>query len=319
MGSVNLPNSILKWTRDVSGPALWAIAATLLGFDVVLASLAASAWQSGATALQVLHTLGLIIGFAVLIWGFWGGVVSTTASCLTAFVVTIVAGRYSLLNNVPFSRVPFLTEGLLFVALWYLCMQFLERELFEETADKRQLDRLEEEYLAMAIEYGKKEELLKVLEKKAGRFRQVEGLGKKLRAGTTKPLDAIQVCLEEMILVMGKGEAEVVLYSGAGVTRHPRGSAPIESADGKDEVDRWLADHRTALLVSNLPHDVRFTQEFGRSRQIVSVLAVPLVWHDELHGTLRFTSVVPQAFTHDELRFASEAADLLNPVLFGAS
>jgi hypothetical protein len=298
---------------------LWAIAATLLGFDIVLASLAASAWQNGAVSLQVLHSLGLIIGFAVLIWGFWGGVVSTTASCITAFVVTVIAGRYSLLNNVAFSRVPFLMEGLLFVAVWYLCMQFLERELFEETADKRQLDRLEEEYLTLAIEYGKKEELLKVLQKKAGRFKQVESLGRKLRLGGAKPLEAIQVCLEEMIQVMGKGEAEVVLYAGEGVTRHPRGLPPIETPGGKDEVDRWLADHKTALLVTNLPHDVRFTQEFGRSRQIVSVLAVPLVWKDEVRGTLRFTSVVPQAFTHDELRFASEAAKLLIPVLFGAS
>ena len=319
MAGVNIPNTILKWTRDVSGPALWAIAATLLGFDVVLASLAASSWQSGATALQVLHTLGIIIGFAVLIWGFWGGVVSTSASCITAFVVTVIAGRYSLINNVAFSRVPFLMEGLLFVATWYLCMQFLERELFEETADKRQLERLEEEYLTMAIEYGKKEELLKVLQKKAGRSKQVESLGRKLRAGVARPVDAIQVCLDEMLQIMGKGEAEVVLYSGEGVTRHPKGAPPIEMADGKDEVDRWLADHRTALLVNNLPHDVRFTQEFGRRRQIVSVLAVPLVWKDEIRGTLRFTSVVPQAFTHDELRFASEAANLLVPVLFGAS
>jgi putative methionine-R-sulfoxide reductase with GAF domain len=45
------------------------------------------------------------------------------------------------------------------------------------------------------------------------------------------------------------------------------------------------------------------------------LVAVPLVWDAGLKGTLRFTSVVPQAFSHEDLRYASEAAALLLPLL----
>jgi hypothetical protein len=128
--------------------------------------------------------------------------------------------------------------------------------------------------------------------------------------------EAIQACLDGIMQIVGKGEAEVVLYAEKGIRRFPRGSAPIEEQEGRDEIDRWLEEHRTALLVNNLTHDVRFTHEFGRSRRIVSVVAVPLAWAGALRGTLRLTSVVPQAFLHDDLRFASDAAGMLVPLIF---
>ncbi|MEK7768008.1 MAG: GAF domain-containing protein, partial [bacterium] len=88
------------------------------------------------------------------------------------------------------------------------------------------------------------------------------------------------------------------------------------SQGGRDEIDHWLAEHRTALLVNNLTHDVRFTHEFGRVRKSVSMVAVPLFREGTLNGSLRLSSAVPQAFSHDDLRFTSEAASLLLPVLF---
>jgi hypothetical protein len=311
------PDSVLRrWTDKVSGATLWAIAVTLAVFYLTLGFLAINTWQNAALSLQVVNLIGIGIAFAVLVWGFWGAAASTTAACLTTLAVTVVAGRLSLESHVPFARSPFIVECLMFCGLGWLCLRFLEREAVEEIADRRQLERLEEEYLELAIQFGKREELHKVLLKKQERVRQLEAMGARLRGGEATVPEAVQLCLNELIQVVGKGEAEVILYTPRGVTRHPKGGAPMEIDNGRDEIDRWLEEHRTALLVNNLTHDVRFTQGFGKTRQIVSLVAVPLTADGELRGTLRLTSVVPQAFTHEDLRFASEAASLLLPLVF---
>lgn len=307
-------SQLLRWADRVSAPALWAIAATLGLAYVVITVLAVGAWQQAGTSVQILDLLSIVVGFAVLLWGFWGGVFGAAAACVATLVTTVVAGHYSLASGIPLSRAPFLLECLLFIALAWISLRFLEREEVEEIADRRVLDGLEEEYLSMAIEFGKREELLKVLEKKADRLRQLDGMSARIGAAAGRE-PAIQVCLEEVLRVVGKGEAEVVLFQEAGQRRHARGAPPLDTPDGRDEIDRWLDEHRTALLVNNLTHDVRFTHEFGRSRQIVSVVAVPLVWDGRMGGTLRLTSVTPQAFSHDDLRFASEAAAQLLPRL----
>ncbi len=309
-------STLRRWTDKVSGATLWAIAATLGVFLLTLGFLAVNTWQNAGLSLQVVHLIGIGIAFATLVWGFWGAAVSTTAACLVTLGVTVIAGRLSLESHVPFARPPFLFECLMFVGLGWMCLRFLEREAVEEIADRRQLERLEEEYLEMAIQFGKREELHKVLLKKQERVRQLEAMGSRLRSGGASLPEAVQLCLGELVQVVGKGEAEVILYTPRGVVRHPKGGSPMEIESGRDEIDRWLEEHRTALLVNNLTHDVRFTSGFGKTRQIVSLVAVPLSWEGELKGTLRLTSVVPQAFTHEDLRFASDAAALLVPLAF---
>jgi hypothetical protein len=306
---------VLKWSEKVSGSTLLAVGGMLTVAYGVLGFLATTNWQHAQFALQVVNLLTIAIGFAVLVWGFWGGVVSAAAACFIAFLVTVIAGRWSLTSGTPFARLPFFMESVLFFLTAYLSLQFLEREEVEEIADRRQLDRLEEEYLGLAKEFGKREELLKVLEKKRERFKRIDAMAAKLAAAREGKAAAIQLCLGELAQIVGKGEAEVVIYADKGVVRHPLSMPVIPVEAGRDEIDRWLDEHRTALLVNNLTHDVRFTHEFGRSRQIVSLVAVPLIWDNRLQGTLRLTSVVPQAFSHDDLRFASEAASLLLPIL----
>lgn len=311
--------NIRRWTDKVSSAALWGIAATLAVFYVTLGLLAVNTWQNAGLSLQVVHLIGIGVAFAVLIWGFWGAAASTAGACVTTLAVTIVAGRLSLESHAAFARSPFLFECLMFCGLGWMCLRFLERETVEEIADRRQLERLEEEYLELAIQFGKREELHKVLLKKAERVRLLETMAARLRGGDASIPEAVQLCLNELTQVVGKGEAEVMLYTERGVTRHPKGGAPMDIDNGRDEIDRWLEEHRTALLVNNLTHDVRFTQGFSKTRQIVSLVAVPLSWDGVLQGTLRLTSVVPQAFSHEDLRFASEAAGLLTPLVFRPS
>jgi len=309
-----------RWAERVSPAALSAIAMTLAAAFVVLGFLAARSWEQVPTAVQILDLATITIGFAALMWGFWGAVGAAGGACLTALTVTVIAGRVSLESHKAFTRGPFLVECVLFGLLAWLCLQFLEREHVEETADRRQLERLEEEFLELAIQFGKREELLKVLEKKQERLRQLDALGGRMRAEAGDAAGYMQICLGEVVQGVGKGEAEVVLYQDdASVVRYPRGGAPAVVNDGRDEIDRWLEEHRTALLVNNLTHDVRFTPGFGRSRQIVSVVAVPLVSEGKLKGTLRLSSTTPQAFTHEDLRFASEAAGILVPLVFRAA
>jgi len=306
-----------RWAERASPAALSAVAVTLAAAFVVLGFLAVRNWEQVPTALQVLHLAALAIGFAALLWGFWGAVGSAGGACLTALAVTVIAGRVSLESHRAFARGPFLVECVFFGLLAWLCLQFLEREEVEETADRRQLERLEEEFLELAIQFGKREELLRVLEKKQDRLRQLDALGGRMRAEASDAAGYIQICLAEVVRGVGKGEAEIVLYQGGtSVVRHPRGDAQMDVADGRDEIDRWLEEHRTALLVNNLTHDVRFTPGFGRSRQIVSVVAVPLVSEGKLMGTLRLSSTTPLAFTHEDLRFASEAVGILLPLVF---
>ncbi len=301
-------SSLLKWTEKVSSAALWAIAITFVACYITVGFLAITNWKKIEMSLQVLNLLVLGIGFAVLVWGFWGGVASAAGACIVTFLVSVVTGHLSQFN---LERIPFFMECLLFIAVGYLCLQFLQREQVEETTDRRQLERLEEEYLALAIEYGKREDLLKVLQKKHERIQKLEEMAGKVRSAGSDGKKAIQVSLSEIVNVLGRGEAEVTLYRGSGIIRHSPEREPVEIADGRDEIDNWLNEHRTALLVNNLTHDVRFTPGFGKATRIMSLVAVPLMWGGELRGTLRLTSVVPQAFTHEDLRMVNDAASFL--------
>ncbi len=307
---------LVRWAERASTAALVAVAVTLAAAYVILGSLAASSWEQAPLALQILHLAAVGVGFAALLWGFWGAVGAATAACLTALGVTIAGGRFSLHEHKEFSRLPFLLECALFAVLAWITLRFLEREQTEETADRRQLERLEEEFLDLAIQYGKKEELLKVLQRKADRLRQIEILAGRIQPGAD-PAQSIQICLEQVASSIGKGEAEILLLAPeGGAVRHARGGMPTELREGRDEIDRWVEEHRTALLVNNLTHDVRFTPAFGRSRQIASAVAVPMTWDGRLRGTLRLSSVTPQAFSHEDLRFVTEAVNLLSPALF---
>jgi len=307
---------VLRWTEKVPGAALWAIAATFAFGYAIIAFLAILNWRDLAFTVQVLHLLVLSIGFSVLTWGFWGGFISTSAACVVGLGVSLVAGHMSLENGADFARAPFFVECLLFILTAYLCTQYLQREIVEEKFDHRQLGYLEEEFLTLAIEYGKREELLKALEKKSERSNSLASLAQALRSAPGDEEQIIQAFLEDLAKAIGKGEVEITLYHDAGMMRYPRGAAAMRVDDGRDEVDRWLDEHRTALLVNNLTRDVRFTPSFGRAREIMSVVAVPLFYEGSLKGTLRLSSVVPQAFVHDDLRFASEAANLLLPHIF---
>jgi len=311
-------SAVMRWSEKVSGAALWAIAATILASYAVIAFLAVENWEHGPLALQVVHLMTIPVGFCALLWGFWGASAAAGGAALTSLVVTVVAGHLSLAAHRPLDRAPFLMDAVLFAVEAWLCLQFLEREEVEEIADRRHLERLEEEYLEFAIQYGKREELFKMLQKKADRVKVVEDLGARLRAAAAGPTQAIQLCLGEVSRGVGKGDAEIVLYAENGTMRFPREGAPVEVPDGRDEIDRWLEEHRTALLVNNLVHDVRFTQGFGRARQIVSLVAVPMSWEGKLKGTLRLASTTPQAFSHEDLRFASDAVGVLLPRLFSA-
>jgi len=316
-------SSVLKWTEKISSAGLMAIAAVFAACFVITGFLSANMladgkWheaQSLAFALQVLHLLAQGIAFTVLIWGFWGGFASAAGACLTTFVVSVVTGHMS---DYKVERLPFFMECILFIILAWLCIQFLQREMFEEKTDRRQLEKLEEEYLALAIEFGKKEDLLGVLTKKQERITYLESMGERLKSAAGRE-PAIQMCLGEIVQVLGRGESEITLYTATGITRHARGAEPASLEGGRDEIDRWLEEHSTALLVNNLTHDVRFTPGFGKNRQIMSLVAVPLMWEGTLRGTLRITSIQPQAFSHEDLRLVNDAVTMLLPCLFTGS
>lgn len=308
---------MVRWAEQAGSRALWAIGVMLVIAYGIVGVLTASAWQNEIYALQIVGLLAVFIGFAVMVWGFWGGIGAAAGAVAVALAVTVLAGRWSLRTDLPFERMPFVLEAGLFCVTAYLCVRFIEREEVEETADRRQLDRLEGEYLDLAVKYGSRESLLKMLRKKAGKFERLEVMAARLKEEPGGAAGAIQACLTEIVVTLEKGEGEVALREGAVTVRHSRGGEPVELGGGVDEIDRWLEAHQTALLVNNLTHDMRFTTEFSRSRAVVSVMAVPLVWGDDLKGTLRVTSVVPQAFSHDDLRYVSAAAEILVPVLFG--
>lgn len=288
---------VLKWSERVSPAMLWAIGAMLVTMDAVLGGLALANWRTPHLSVQVLGLLTLLIGFAV----------------------TIGAGHLSLRHAEPLARSPYLAVMALCAATAWLCLQYMEREVTEETGDRRRLEELEAEYLELAVQYGKREELLRVLERKDGRLRLMESMQGRLAALRGQTAEAVQYALDQVTQALGKGEPEVILHTDRGIARHARGAAPVESPGGRDEIDHWMAEHRTALLVSNLANDVRFTNEFGRVRKIQSMVAVPLYREGTMAGSLRLTSAAAQAFSHDDLRFVSEAAELLRPVLFGGA
>ena len=203
-------SAVLRWTEKISSAGLWAIAIVFAACFITVGFLsvnmiAGGMWkdpQHVRLSIQVLHLITLAVGFAVLIWGFWGGVASAAGACLTAFVASVIAGHVSEYNM---ERMPYFMECLLFIILSYLCIQFLQREAVEEKTDRRQLDRLEEEYLSLAIEFGKREELLRVLSKKQERIRYLEGMASRLQLVGKSRDEVIQQCLTDLVQVMGKG------------------------------------------------------------------------------------------------------------------
>lgn len=309
---------VLRWASKITKSQIIAVAVLLAVTSVILGVLAVESWLVPAAAMQTLHLLTLVIAFSVLMWGFWGGIVSSGWAFLTVAVVAIIAGHLSLRYQIPVSRMAYWLESLLCIAAAYFCMRFSEREEIEETVGKRQLERLEVEFLELAVQYGKREDLHRILQGRMVQAGRLEEMAARLQSRKGDPDEVLQICLNAVAQGIGKGEAEFAMYKGDQVIRHPRGAAAFEAEEGKDEIDQWMAEHRTALLVNNLPHDVRFTQEFGKRRQVMSVIAVPLIKENRLIGTLRMTSVVPQVFSHDDLRFTSEAAGLLAPYLAGS-
>ncbi len=306
---------ILRWASKITRGQIIAVAVMLIGTCLVLAGLTIDNWQDSGASMQTLHLMCLVIAFSVLMWGFWGAIASAGFAFITGAVVAIVAGHMSLKYEIPLARSTFWLENLLFLVCAFLCLRFAEREEVESTFGTRQLERLEAEFLNMAVQYGKREELFKTLEGRLAQAKRLEEMTARLESTRENVAESIQVCLEVVAQGIGKGEAEIAMYTHDGAIRHPRGGPAFEAEEGRDEIDQWMGEHRTALLVNNLPHDVRFTQEFGKKRQIMSVVAVPLIKDGRLRGMLRMTSVVPQAFSHDDLRFASEAATLLAPIL----
>lgn len=82
-----------------------------------------------------------------------------------------------------------------------------------------------------------------------------------------------------------------------------------------DMFDEWVLRHNQALLVENASKDFRFDPELVRnaiSRELGSLMIVPLSTPNRFIGVLRIESARPNRFTPEDLRFLSTISNLVS-------
>jgi diguanylate cyclase (GGDEF)-like protein/PAS domain S-box-containing protein len=83
---------------------------------------------------------------------------------------------------------------------------------------------------------------------------------------------------------------------------------------------QYVAEKREALAIADAQHDPRMetVHALMKERQVVSMLLIPIIVHDEVIGTLGLDANEPRVFTVDEIRFGQNAANAAGQALENA-
>src|SRR6266542_3909017 len=137
------------------------------------------------------------------------------------------------------------------------------------------------------------------------------------RVGTDRPMAEVLATIVDTTVSGLRADAcslglwdpesgEIVICAHADRRRPPEGArfAPGQGVAG------WVASTRRPAVISDVASDQRYViLDYPRTS---SVLSVPLLWNDDLIGTLTVTSTRKDAFDEDDLRvlglFATQAA-----------
>ncbi|HYU19807.1 MAG TPA: ATP-binding protein [Chloroflexota bacterium] len=148
------------------------------------------------------------------------------------------------------------------------------------------------------------------------------------RVGTDRPMAEVLATIVDTTVSGLRADAcslglwepesgEIVICAHADRRRPPEGArfAPGQGVAG------WVASTRRPAVISDVASDQRYViLDYPRTS---SVLSVPLLWNDDLIGTLTVTSTRKDAFDEDDLRvlglFATQAASLIVGARRGAS
>ena len=137
-------------------------------------------------------------------------------------------------------------------------------------------------------------------------------------AGTFEELldtivDGTRVALRASVAslyLMDRDGMSLTLAATNGLDRHHVGRAKVPFGEG---ITGRVASLRQPLMVRDIGQDDRFLWVRGldQRRFIVSMLSVPLTWHDQVVGVLNIQTDVLREFTQSDIAQLSAIADLL--------
>ncbi|MFM2106019.1 MAG: hypothetical protein RL338_1051 [Chloroflexota bacterium] len=121
--------------------------------------------------------------------------------------------------------------------------------------------------------------------------------------------DALRADVSSLYLLDRDGSG-LTLAATNGLDRHQIGLARVPYGEG---VTGRVAATRTPVTIPDVREDDRFLWVRGidQRRFVVSMLSVPLSWHDQVVGVLNVQTATPRAFTDDDVAQLGAIADIL--------
>jgi len=206
----------------------------------------------------------------------------------------------------------------LFVTILYLL--FLRRCLVKKQS-KTDLEIQNYNERANLVEVNIKQEnvAIKSIRRKIVNFAEIKGFTEKLSM-CLKLDDTSKTLSTEVNHLFGDKETTIILYlfhsktGELGISSSQKGQMRINIKSKKGDVfDQWLVKTMQPLLIEDIKSDYRFDVDRVMpkdSRDIVSLISVPLMVGNKALGILRIDSSKEKHFMTEDLRFLTTIGDL---------
>ncbi len=206
----------------------------------------------------------------------------------------------------------------LFVTILYLL--FLRRCLVKKQS-KTDLEIQNYNERANLVEVNIKQEnvAIKSIRRKIVNFAQLKGFTEKLSMCLTLD-DTSKTLSTEVNHLFGDKETTIILYlfhsktGELGISSSQKGQMRVNIKSKKGDVfDQWLVKTMQPLLIEDIKSDYRFDVDRVMpkdSRDIVSLISVPLMVGNKALGILRIDSSKEKHFMTEDLRFLTTIGDL---------
>ena len=252
--------------------------------------------------------------FAILIIlaGFFLGF--TEASIFAIFSALISFFTFLICRS-PF----FLLNLLLLAGILFFLHQEREKERKRKSQEIMDFERVREDYNTIKSEQAKKNLLVLALKK---RYEKFSHLGKiaEILSYTVKLEEIVNVVAAKCLELIGKGEKVKLFLTKEGqedlilcIERDGKSKEvylKIKQGLKKDDLfDRWVAQKRRGLLITDVKNDFRFQMESAKIEEN-SIISYPFLRGNETLGLLRLSSLEIEAFSVEDLRLLSILADL---------
>ena len=208
--------------------------------------------------------------------------------------------------------------SVLFVTTTYLL--FLRHHLVKKQSEiDLQIQSYNEQTNLVGVNIEQEKIAIESIRKKIVNFAQLKGFTEKLSMCLTLD-DTSKTLSAEVNRLFGDKETTIILYlfhsktGELGISSSQKGQMRINIKSKKGDVfDQWLVKTMQPLLIEDIKSDYRFDVDRVNpqdSRDIVSLISVPLMVGNKALGILRIDSSKVKHFMTEDLRFLTTIGDL---------